>query len=190
MLDLAEVPDLTSPGRLMAHVTYLDGMLGQFAEAVGDLGITLKALGAEASGKVKWSQVRHNTLRIGTEVTFAEGSYKIAYRPGEMELEGPIENEDYREWLSQQIRGKALGEITPLIRLEIEADVLGETVTLAGANGVLSRHSAIPNEAAEAIARGMSRPGEETAPDEKSTARALWRSHLRYVEVPAAHTFD
>jgi hypothetical protein len=78
---------------------------------------------------------------------------------------------------------------TPLIHLEIEADVLGETITMAGSNSALARHSAIPAEAAAAIAGQMAARDGETAVDEKTSARALWRSHLQHVSVPEAHTF-
>ncbi|MGH2369703.1 MAG: hypothetical protein ACRDI2_16075, partial [Chloroflexota bacterium] len=88
------------------------------------------------------------------------------------------------------VRGKALGDITSLIHLEIEADVLGETITLAGANGALARHSAIPPEVEEAIAGRMVGPGGEAVVDERTGARALWRFHLRNVTVPPGHTFD
>ncbi len=114
--------DLSSPSKMIEHVSYLDDVLETVSEAVGDLAITIEAMAAE-SKKVKWSQVEHNTLSVETEIDIASDRYSLSYAPGAFDLEPAIDNEGYIEFLAQKMRDRALGQISSLIHVQIECEI-------------------------------------------------------------------
>lgn len=186
-LSLKDGVDIQNPGDMMIQAENLEEIVKDLGQAVGDMDITMKALEGEQGGKVKFAESQNNTLTFKNKLVLTGGSFGIQQGSDGIDLDGPIDNQGYKDWLAAKFHGKSLSQINGIV-LKLETDVMGETITMRGSDGELSQHDSLSDKALAAVAQAVLNKD----PSEVSSAevvRALWRFCLRNVKMPDGKYF-
>ncbi|MCJ8506277.1 hypothetical protein MRU69_15680 [Kocuria flava] len=174
-----------TPGRVMAHASYLKAVLGRVADAVRHVTVTVD--GYAAGGPMRFSGVDRNVVTAHTRVSFGGGEPRISVQG--FEIDSPVDAKPYRDWLLDEMDGEALGDLHG-IAVEVDTKVLNlgsngglwQTVKLTGRENRLSEHSDISGPFVKAV---TGEGGEAAA-----AAQTLWETHMSKVKIRRSMTAD
>ncbi len=180
---------IDSSGDLLTHAEFLGEVVMKLSNAMSDLEITMKALEDDVAGKVGVTGSDRNALTFKNKILLAAGGWTIEQSSDDIEFDGPIDNQEYKDWLAAKLHGKSLGEIHGMV-LNIEAEVLGETISMAGSDGDLFSSSTMSDKVLKALAQALlgKDPSDDSVTSDQVT-RALWKLCLRNLHMPDGKYF-
>ena len=182
--DLASRPPAGSTGELYSQADFLKGIIRPMAIGVSNLSMALAALDREAKGKVEFAESARNTLHVKGFVSFGpDGTVSIGGT--EIEFEGPIDDQKYKDSLSLRSGGKALNQVRAF-DIEIEARVMQslsgyESARLRGSDHGLARYEGMDRVIERLVFEARE---EDESLTEDVAAKRIWNACMNKVTVP------
>ncbi len=180
---------ISSAGDLMSHAEFLSEVVMKLSNAMSDLDITMKALEDDVAGKVDITSSDRNELTFKNKILLSAGGWTIEQSSDDIEFDGPIDNQNYKDWLAAKLQGKTLGEMHGIL-LNIEAEALGETITMRGSDGEMFSSSTLSDKVLKALAQALlgKDPSDDSVTSDQ-VMRALWKLCLRNLHMPDGKYF-
>lgn len=180
---------ISSQGDLMSHAEFLSEVVTKLSNAMSDLSITMKGLEDDVAGKVGMTGSEHNSLTFKNKISLGAGGWTIQQAGDDIEFDGPIDNQEYKDWLATKLQGKTLNEIKGML-LNIEAEIMGETVTMSGIDGDMVSSSTLSDTVLKALAQALlNKDASDDSVTSDQVTRALWRLCLHNLRMPDGKYF-
>ncbi|MCX9078867.1 MAG: hypothetical protein OIN84_12930, partial [Candidatus Methanoperedens sp.] len=180
---------INSQGDLMSHAEFLSEVVTKLSNAMSDLSITMKGLEDDVAGKVGMTGSDRNSLTFKNKIVLSGGGWTIQQAGDDIEFDGPIDNQEYKDWLATKLQGKTLHEIKGMM-LNIEAEIMGETVTMSGIDGDMFSGSTLSDKVLKALAQALlNKDASDDSVTSDQVVRALWRLCLHNLRMPDGKYF-